>query len=463
MTPQTATVVFVFGILGLLALDRDKKARTSKALWIPVAWLSIAGSRSVSEWLQIAPPNSGEAYLEGSPLDRNIWMGLLALAVIVLLARRQKVGKLLRANVPILLFYFYCAISILWSDYPDVAFKRWIKYVGDLAMVLVVLTDANRSAAVKRFLARVGFILVPVSILLIKYYSDLGRRYDDLTGTVMYTGVTVGKNILGSVCMIWGLSAVWRFLQEFRGHGRARRTWSLVAQGTLLGMALWLFWRADAMTSLSCFLMASALLVATSIPALARKRWVVHVLAAVILFVPLTVLYFDVSSSALEAMGRDSTLTGRTEIWHDVIGMTPSPMFGAGFESFWLGPRLLKIWSMHWWHPNEAHNGYIEIYLNLGWVGVALLGVVLVTGYRNAVVAFRRDAEVGRLGLAYFVVGVVFNFTEAAFKTLSPIWIMFLLATIAVPKASASALAPPIRVDRQDTVAECEPQVEHVL
>jgi len=56
-----------------------------------------------------------------------------------------------------------------------------------------------------------------------------------------------------------------------------------------------------------------------------------------------------------------------------------------------------------------------------------------VTGYRNVVREFRRDPGVGRFRLAFFVVGVVYSFTEAGFRMLLPIWITFLLTTLAVP------------------------------
>ena len=81
-----------------------------------------------------------------------------------------------RQNTPILLFFAYCAVSTLWSDYTDVSFKRWIKAVGDLVMALIVLTDANPFAALKRLMAQVGFVLIPASILLIKYYPGLGTH-----------------------------------------------------------------------------------------------------------------------------------------------------------------------------------------------------------------------------------------------------------------------------------------------
>ena len=113
--------------------------------------------------------------------------------------------------------------------------------------------------------------------------------------------------------------------------------------------------------------------------------------------------------------------------------MNTNPAIGTGFESFWLGKRLEKIWSFYWWHPNEAHDGYLEVYLNLGWIGVALLAIVLVTGYRNVIAALRQDPGTGKIRLAYFVAAVAYNFTESAIRTMNPVWIFFLLAITAVP------------------------------
>src|SRR3989337_2901378 len=178
MNPQIATLGCALGIMVLFAIDRDQKARTSRALWIPVLWLLISGSRNVSEWLQLGTPiDSGNQYLEGSPADRYVLTALLACGTIVLVRRRRQVGAILSANMPILVFFSYCGASILWSDYPYVGLKRWTRSLGDVVMVLVILTDHNRLAALKRVLTRVAFLLLPISILFIRYYPDLGRAY----------------------------------------------------------------------------------------------------------------------------------------------------------------------------------------------------------------------------------------------------------------------------------------------
>ncbi len=440
MPPQIATIVFAVGIVGLFFLGRDRKTRVSPALWIPVAWVSLAASRTVAQWLGLAPIMvTPDQYVGGSPIDRLIFSALLAAALIVLLARGWRVRMLLLANGPLLVylvFLSYCALSILWSEYPFVAFKRWIRALGDPLMVLVVLTDPDPSAAIKRLFARIGFLLIPLSILLVKYYPEFGRQYHRWTGDAFYSGVATSKNGLGFICLIFGLASLWRFLKALHSGERTPRAGPLIAHGTILAMALWLFWLCDSATSFGCFLLGSGLIVLTSLSGLARRPAAVHVLALGTVSLCLFALFFDSSARLAEAMGREATLTGRTEFWAELLSMRGNAWFGTGFRSFWLGEQAMLLWENHWWHPTQAHNGYLEVFLNLGWLGVALLGFVIACGYRNVVGALHCDRELGGLRLAFFMVAVLYNLTEAAFRGPHIIWIVFFLAVTVVPKPS---------------------------
>ncbi len=367
MSPHVATVVYALGILGLFALDRDRSSRTSKALWIPVMWLWIVGSREVSQWLAALGVGqartlfgSPDQYSEGSPVDRWIYTILLGLGLIVLV-RRPEAMRLLRANGPILLFFLYCAASILWSDYPDIAFKRWIKALGDVVMIMVVLTDPNRSAAVKRLLTRTGFLLIPLSVLIIKYYPELGKEYKAESGTAVYSGVATNKNMLGITCLIFGLGSVWRLLSARMDREETNRNRRLIAHGILLTMVLWLFWMANSMTSFSCFLLASGLMVAASFRMLAQRLSVVHLLVALVVLVSFCALFFDVGGVALDAMGRDRTLTGRTALWNLVLSLSGNALFGTGFER--LPQRMCR--SPSGFGRRQAQAGVLRRWSNL--------------------------------------------------------------------------------------------------
>jgi exopolysaccharide production protein ExoQ len=129
-----------------------------------------------------------------------------------------------------------------------------------------------------------------------------------------------------------------------------------------------------------------------------------------------------------------------------VIPAAPNSIVGAGFESFWISPCVRNVWRglVGWWHPealNEAHDGYIEVYLNLGWIGVCLISLILISGYRRAVAAFRLNPSVGGLMLAYITAAAVYSITEAGFRMLDPIWIFLLLAVVGASGVVAGLFA----------------------
>lgn len=449
---QLAAIVYILGIVCLFLIDRDRKSRTSVMLWIPVLWLLISCSRPVSQWIQ-PPSDSAELYLDGSPLDRNVFMLLLAASVAVLIDRRKRVAEVLRANGPILLFLCFCGLSVGWSAYPDIAFKRWIKLGGDIIMVVIVLTDPSPRVAMERLLARIGFILLPLSILLIRHFPDLGRAYNRWTWAPSYVGVTTNKNHLGMIAMLCGIAAVWRLCVETMDESKMKYFGRMFAQGALLAMALWLLVIAHSATSLSCFLFGCVEIVAVRLCKQAPSRVLVHLLTGSIVGVAMMALFLDSGAGLIQSLGRDPTLTGRTDIWRGVLHFSGNPLVGTGFESFWLGSRLLAVRRMFENNPlMEAHNGYLEIFLTLGWIGVALLANVIIQCYRNVVSAITYRQESGSLRLAIFIAAVVYNLTESAFKELNPVWLFFLFATVAAPKLWTEVVtsmpeAPAIPVD----------------
>lgn len=230
----------------------------------------------------------------------------------------------------------------------------------------------------------------------------------------------------------------------------------MLADGVMLAMVIWLLWKANSVTSSVCFLMAAAVMVVTRLSITRRKAWVLHVLVAALVSLALFTVFFDAGGDLVQTVGRNPTLTGRTAIWQQVLGMAQNPLFGTGFESFWLGDRLQKMWSDHIGiRLNEAHNGYLEVYLNLGWCGVALLAVIIVTGYRMIIGRLRLDSRLSGLKLAYFVAALNYSHSEAGFRMTSNMWVYFLLATAAVPIMSArNAPRPALEEGLPDHVRE---------
>jgi exopolysaccharide production protein ExoQ len=146
------------------------------------------------------------------------------------------------------------------------------------------------------------------------------------------------------------------------------------------------------------------------------------------------VLIAGVGGWLLTLLGRNATLTGRTEVWDTLLAHAVNPWIGAGYENFWIGDRV-ELFNQLLGGLNQAHNGYIEIYLNIGFAGLLLLGGVIISGFRNILQELRKDQTAARLKMAFFVICLVYNFTEASFKMMSPVWFTFLWAVILVPRS----------------------------
>ena len=173
-------------------------------------------------------------------------------------------------------------------------------------------------------------------------------------------------------------------------------------------------------------------MLATSLRFMRRHVAAVHVLVLSLAVIASLVMLLGGKAGAAQALGKDPTLTGRTDIWAAVIPLASNPLVGAGFESFWISPAVhQKLWAAIPGLPlNEAHDGYIEVYLELGWVGLALVGLIFISGYRRSVTAFRRAPGLGSLMIAYLLTAMVYSVTEAGFRMMNPMWIFFLLAVI---------------------------------
>ena len=442
MDPSLASLICACGIIGLFYLDRDKTVRTSKALWLPVIYLWIVGSRAVSLWLRITPAAGTNVQLDGSPLDAAVLGVLLIAAIAVLVRRGQRALSFITVNWPILIYFLYCLISVVWSYHPDVAFKRWIKSIADLAMCLVIVTDPQPAAALRRLISRVGFLLLPVSVLLIKYYGDLGRGYSP-EGLPMNTGVTTFKNELGLLVFVVSVYTFWHVITLLRARSRPNRTRHLLAQGALLAFGVSLFVMANSQTSIACFILGCGLILVTGLRATRSRPAIVPALCLLLLLTGALTVFFGGGADVARAMGRDANFSGRTDIWAALIKAAPNAIVGAGFESFWISPNVLTFQHIleagNWYHPeglNESHNGYLEVYVNLGLVGVGLILWILISGYKRATAAFRRNPSLGGLMLAYIMSSVFYNFTEAGFRMVSLMWIFLLLAMV-----SASGIA----------------------
>jgi O-antigen ligase len=389
-------------------------------------------------------------------VDAAVFQALILAGIVVLVQRSHLTGRFLKLNGPILAYFLFCLLSTAWSPIHGPSFKRWIKDLGDVVMVLLVVTDPQPIAALKRLYSRIGFVLFPFSVALIRY-TDLGRGYDP-DGNPMNTGVTTNKNSLGLIVFVVSLGVLWNLRTLIPDRNAPHRTRRLVAQSTLLAFGVALLEMAHSATSVFCFVLGAGLMMAGGLRAIRTRPARVHALCLGILVAGVSIALSGGQSMVTSALGRQSNFSGRTEIWKACLNASDSPVLGTGFESFWnvniekVAAELPGYWEIH--NLVSAHNGYIQIYLDLGLVGLSLIASIIVSGYRRASRAFYVDRGVGGLMLAYTITAIFYNITEAGFRVLAPDWIFLLLAVISASGVAAGLIGlektqTPVSTNRQ--------------
>ncbi|HEU0048771.1 MAG TPA: hypothetical protein VFQ43_14355, partial [Nitrososphaera sp.] len=213
-----------------------------------------------------------ESEAEGNSTDRNVFVFLILAALFVLKRRQVSWLALISNNRWLFILYVYLGVSVLWSDYPFVSFTRWFKEFGNVVMVFLILTERDPVKAVTAVFARTAYLLIPLSVLFIKYYPDLGRSFSRWTGEVFYHGAALGKNELGGTLLVLTIFLIWELLQMKRKRlWRGHKT-EILGRLVLLIMAIWLFHMAKSATSLACAVVGSIALFALNTEFAYKRR-----------------------------------------------------------------------------------------------------------------------------------------------------------------------------------------------
>jgi O-antigen ligase len=121
----------------------------------------------------------------------------------------------------------------------------------------------------------------------------------------------------------------------------------------------------------------------------------------------------------LRALGKSETFTGRTAIWELVLGESRfhNPLIGGGYGGFWVGRNSISGYVIvgDGLYPGQAHNGYIDVYNDLGILGLCLLAAMLALALARAGRLLAAGHVEGRLHLAIILMCLFLNLGESTF------------------------------------------------
>ena len=341
--------------------------------------------------------------------------------------RWKHVLYVVKKNKSFLLILLLAIFSVLWSEKRDATAIASIRLVGTSMFGLhlaVRYSLKNQVNLLAQMFGWASILSILFAILLPKY---------GIMGEGMWRGIYTHKNGLGYI-MVQAVSA---FLITRKLKDKAK------ISNLYIVISISLIVLSDSATSLVGIVYLLVLLLVIQ-PFRLSYRSMIFSLASTstILFLLFISLIANAKAIA-EFLGRDLTFTGRTDIWIAVWDMIMNrPWLGYGFSGFWHGldGPSHYVWTRTGWPMTHSHNGFMELWINLGLIGLLIFIFVYLRNIRDSLKLIRLSSSFTSF-FPILSLGLIFmqNLTESPLKNSQFCWMIFTCLSFTLPKELASS------------------------
>jgi exopolysaccharide production protein ExoQ len=366
--------------------------------------------------------------------DSNLWrllalLSLYSLAALLLMRRHfDELAALLAQNKLLLLTLGVVLASSLWSVDPGTTFRRGVA-LAMTAVFCAYLALRFTPVEIVRLAAIALVLLAAASLIAVAATPDLALGGEGPKDG-RWRGI-VGSNTVFARYMALGALAVWCL---------RRQRWGLERyDAPVILLFLLCLWQAQAATALLAFVaaLASTLLVWRHRPG-GLPLWA-RLLILALFAVPASYLVAANYLQILDLLGRDPTLTHRVYIWQAAFERgLDQPLFGAGYRSFWIyeyaSDVLFNTFGSGNTELGNGHNGYLDMWLELGLVGLGLTLALLLQNFLRVAAALRAgETDAAAFFGALLVFVLVYSVAEKVILEHSElVWLLFVAGSVSL-------------------------------
>lgn len=375
----------------------------------------------------------------GSIVAETLWAAAYGFALVGIYAERGRAAQLLRGAAPLLAIVVFAILSTLWSDDALLTLRRAVGLLGTTAIAFYVACRYSLPAFLDILVQTITIIALG-SLVVVVALPEFGVMQGAYQGA--WRGLFWEKNRFGESIGIGILSTL--LLATLPTRHKRLILWLTVGVATVLMLG--------SRSATAVVGVAAALVALFLVRRLANKRFGFRaaLVAGGLLIITLCagVIGYE-PQDALNLLGRDSTLTGRTQIWSTAVQyIGDRPLLGYGYQVFWEpdGPVRRYLAKDLGWEPVTAHDGYLEIGLDFGLAGLFLFITFLIEAVRRSLRYLRSGSEPIRAWPFVVVVALaVINLADANFVLYNEfLWVIFMTAFLF---ATAYSPEPNLRAD----------------
>jgi exopolysaccharide production protein ExoQ len=363
-----------------------------------------------------------------SPMDRlvSLWqLGIYILTFFFLFARFKTVIRPALRDPFLWALAVLVVSSFLWSDLPEISRKYGFMAFETTVFGLYMASRFSLKEQVQLVACALGIAAV---FSLLYTLGRPGSGIENGTHTGAWRGPIIHKNLFARLMIPSALASLLTAL-DTRGFYRYI-IWAIT------GLTVALIVLSNSRTALVVFLTLALLL-----PFYRALRWSDNI--AIPFFITLILVGGSLATwmagnwdSLLIRLGKDPTLSGRTEIWEAVIEkMADRPWLGYGYSAFWQdGGEADFVWRILRYKVYQAHNGFLNVGIELGLLGLAFFGLSIIFAYIRSLQWVRLSKTYQDLWpIIYVTFLLMYNYTETTvIEHHSIYWVLYVGVTLSV-------------------------------
>ena len=313
---------------------------------------------------------------------------LLSLACI--LPMIKPVWKQVKRNGLIFSMLGWAILSVIWSDMPSTSAFNALRMAIDLLLV-IYLFERYSANDIQKLVLLVGYVAAAGSVFMVFALPQYGLQLRGSSSLGAWEGIFGQKNLCGLMMLILLLPAF--FVKLNGAYARMLRGGYIVTTLIIIAMTRsaggWV-------VSALCLAFVALLKLTMRMP---RKDAVVMVVALTGTAAVAGLVVFANYDTLMYALGKDPTMTGRTELWPGLIHLAMlRPLRGYGYMAFWqqglaTGPSRGLALQLGWPGLAGAESGILELFLELGVIGLLLYFVIFVRAVKDAFYCLGREAS----------------------------------------------------------------------
>lgn len=361
---------------------------------------------------------------EGDPVMQALWTGIYGVTLILISRIWRRTIRIWKIDKFLVLLIMVALLSFFWSDAPSITLRRCVALLGTTVFG-VYLTARYTLREQLQLLGWALGICAVLSFLFALVVPSLGISSGIHEGA--WRGIYVHKNVLGRLMVLCILVSFLLF--QGRGNDHQR-----LFSGVLLVLSVCLLVLSVSKTALVLFISFLMLVPFFRALRLNYRLLLIYLLVVVGLTWGLVGWLLSHTEELASSLGRDMTLTGRTNLWPIVVEMIKErPLFGFGYNAFWLGwqgeSRYVWLTSFEAVH---AHNGYLDLTLDLGLLGLGVFIAGFFLNFLRALMSARNTETMeGLWPVLYLTFMLLYNITESSILTRNGIfWILYVATAL---------------------------------